>query len=44
MINKLDLLSGPNFIALEIFFIFGTKFPWSEEIYTCFNVEYVLLG
>ena len=34
----------PNFIALGIFFIFGTKFPWNEEIFSCFNVECVLLG
>ena len=34
----------PNFIALDIYFIFGTKFSWSEVIDTCFNVEYVLLG
>ena len=26
MINELDLLSVPNFIALGIYFIFGTKF------------------
>ena len=34
----------PNFIALGIYFIFGTKFSWNEVIDTCFNVEYVLLG
>ena len=33
-----------NFIALGIYFIFGTKFSWNEGIDTCFNVEYVLLG
>ena len=44
IIHKLDLLWVPDFIALGIFFIFGIKFPWDEEIYTCFNVECVLLG
>ena len=44
MINELDLLWLLNFIALEIYFIFGTKLSWNEGIYTCFNVEYVLLG
>ena len=34
----------PNFIALRIYFIFGTKFSWNEGIDTCFNVECVLLG
>ena len=34
----------PNFIALAIYFIFGTKFTWNEGIDTCFNVEGVLLG
>ena len=33
-----------NFIALEIYIIFGTKFSWNEGIGTCFNVECVLLG
>ena len=33
----------PNFIALEISFLFGTKFSWNEEIGTCFNVECALL-
>ena len=33
-----------NFIALEIYFIFETKFSWNEGIDTCFNVECVLLG
>ena len=33
-----------NFIALGIYFIFGTKFSWNEGIDTCFNVECVLLG
>ena len=32
----------PNFIALGIYFIFGTKF--NEGIETCFNVECVFLG
>ena len=44
MISKLDLLRVPNFIALGIYFVFGTKFPWNERIDTCFNVERVLLG
>ena len=43
MINELDLLWVPNFIALEISFLFGTKFSWNEEIGTCFNVECALL-
>ena len=34
----------PNFIALGIYFVFGTKFSWNEAIDTCFNVECVLLG
>ena len=34
----------PNFKALGIYFIFGTKFSWSEGIDTCFNVKCVLLG
>ena len=33
-----------NFIALGIYFLFGTKFSWNEGIDTCFNVECVLLG
>ena len=44
MINELHLLWVPNFIALGIYFLFGTKFSWKEEIYTCFNVGCVLLG
>ena len=44
MINELDLLWVPNFIALGIYFLFGTKFSWNEGIGTCFNVECVLLG
>ena len=44
MINKLNLLWLPNFIALGKYFIFGTKFSWNEGIGTCFNVECVLLG
>ena len=31
-INKLDLLWVPNFIALRIYFIFGTKFSWNEGL------------
>ena len=34
-----------NFIALRIYFLFGTKYSWNEGIDTCFiNVECVLLG
>ena len=44
MINELDLLWLPNFIALAIYFIFGTKFSRNGGIDTCFNVECVLLG
>ena len=33
-----------DFIAWEIYFIFGTKFSRNEGIDTCFNVECVLLG
>ena len=44
MINEPDLLRLPNFIALGIYFIFGTKFPWNEGTDTCFNVEFVLIG
>ena len=43
-INKLDLLWVPSFIALGIYFIFGTKFSWNGWIDTCFNFECVLLG
>ena len=34
----------PNFIALGIYFLFGTKFSWNEGTDACFNVEYELLG
>ena len=34
----------PNFIALGIYVIFGTKFSWNEGIDACFNVECVFLG
>ena len=30
--NELDLLWVPIFIALEIYFIFGTKFFWNEGL------------
>ena len=43
-INKLDLLWVLNFIALGIYFIFGTKFFSNEGIDTCFNINCVLLG
>ena len=39
-IYKLDLLWLPNFIALRLYFIFGTTFT----IDACFNVKYLLLG
>ena len=32
MINKLDLLNVPYFIALGIYFIFSTKFFWDEVV------------
>ena len=31
-------------MALEIYFILGTKFSWNEGTDTCFNAECVLLG
>ena len=34
----------PNFIAIGIYFLFGTKFSWNKETDTCFNIECVLLG
>ena len=34
-VNKLDLLWVSNFIALGIYFIFGTKFSWNEGIEKC---------
>ena len=34
----------PNFIAIGIYFLFGTKFSWNEETDICFNVKCVLLG
>ena len=43
-INEPDLLWVPSFIALGIYFLFGTKFSRNEGIDICFNVEYVLLG
>ena len=33
----------PNFIALGMYFPFGTKISWNEGIDICFNVEHVLL-
>ena len=44
MINELDLFWLANFMVMEIYFIFGTKFSWNEGIDTCFNIECVLLG
>ena len=44
MINELHLPRVPNFIALGIYILSGTKFFWNEENDTCFNVECVLLG
>ena len=37
MFKELDLLWVPNFIALGIHIIFGTKFSRNEGIDTCFN-------
>ena len=31
-INELDLLWVPNFLALEIYFIFGTTFFWNDRL------------
>ena len=42
MVNKLDLLWMSNFIALEMYFNFETKFFWNEENDTCFNIKFVL--
>ena len=33
----------PNFVALGMYFLFGTKFSWNEGIDIYFDVEYVLL-
>ena len=44
MINELDLLWVPNFMALGIYFISGTKYSWNKGIDTCFNVDCILLG
>ena len=33
-----------SFIAIGIYFLFGTNFSWNEETDTCFNAECVLLG
>ena len=33
----------PNFIAIGIYFLFGTIISWNEETDTCFNVECMLL-
>ena len=44
MINELHLPRVPNFIALGIYFLSGTKFFWNEENDTCFSVECLLLG
>ena len=34
-VNELDLLWVPNFIALRMYFIYGTKFSWNEGTDTC---------
>ena len=34
----------PDFIAIGIYFLFGTKFFWNEKTDTCFNIKCVLLG
>ena len=44
MINELHLLWVLNFIALRIYFLFGTNFFWNEETDTCVNVVCVLPG
>ena len=44
MIDELQVLWLPSFIALGICFLCGTRFSWNEETDTCFNVECVLLG
>ena len=33
-----------SFIALGMYFIFGSKYSWNEGSDTCFNVKYVLLS
>ena len=43
MINKIDLKRVPNFIVLEIYFIFDTTFSWNEGIDTCFNVNLTVI-
>ena len=45
-INELDLLWVPNFISLEVTFIFWTKFSWNEEIDTflMLNVCYLVVA
>ena len=43
MINERDLSWVPNFIALGIYFTFGSKFSWNEGIDTCLNVKCGLL-
>ena len=43
MINKIDLGRVPNFIVLEIYFIFDTTFSWNEGIDTCFNVNLTVI-
>ena len=37
IINKLNLLLMPNFLALAIYFTFQTKSFWNKGIDTCFN-------
>ena len=44
MINELELLWLPNFIALRVYLIFGTTFSWNEGIETWFNEKCVLFG
>ena len=43
-INELDLLWLSNFIALGMYFLFGTKFSWNEGVEICFNVGYWLFS
>ena len=44
MINELNLLWVPYFIAFGIYFLFVTKFSWNEQTDIYFNAECVLLG
>ena len=43
-INELDLLWMSNFVALEMYFFFGTKFSWNEGIDICFDLNMCYLA